>query len=108
MGASLLSANLADRLLGDAVQWYTEEISSATRLGLQISSIEEGCNILETRFRESSSKSLLALWKPNDITIQDARQPRDPTKFMQRIVLLGRMSNLIKDDAAACMILQLW
>ncbi|RKF57545.1 hypothetical protein OnM2_073031b [Erysiphe neolycopersici] len=64
--------NLDECLLGEANQWYIEEISQIMRNGLRVGTIEDWCNILEKRFCESPGKALIALEKLR-YTVQDVR-----------------------------------
>ena len=89
MDATLLRNNLTSCLTGEAKRWYTEEISHITRIGLQNTGINEWCDLLEQRFRDPPSRSLAAL-EQERYTVTDVRKRREPAKYVQSVVLLGR------------------
>lgn len=94
---AILHTHLPSCLIGKAERWYTEELSNITRLGLQSISIDEWCSLLERRFRDPPGKSLAVLERER-YTIQDVRRQRDPTDYVQSIVLLGRNAGTATTD----------
>ena len=81
MDPMVLRTNLPSSLIGKAERWYTEELSSITRVGLQNVSIDERCALLERRFRDPPGRSLTAL-EMERYTIQDVRRRRDPADYV--------------------------
>lgn len=73
LDVTILRTYLPSCLIGKAERWYTEELSNITRLGLQNSSIDEWCNLLEKRFCNPPGRSLAAL-EMERYTIQDVRR----------------------------------
>ncbi|KAI9789601.1 MAG: hypothetical protein M1816_005910 [Peltula sp. TS41687] len=107
LGEALFSSNVANCLIGEAERWYTEEISNLTRRGLQIATIQEWSDVLEKRFRDEPSKSLLTVMQER-YTVQDVRRRREPTEYMQLMVAAGQNAHRDANEAVICMLATSW
>ena len=80
MDPTILRYNLPSCLIRMAECWYTEELSNITRLGLQNTSINEWCDLLEQRFQDPPDRSLAAL-EQERYTVTDVRNMRQGARF---------------------------
>ncbi|KAI0998999.1 hypothetical protein K3495_g9197 [Podosphaera aphanis] len=96
---SSITMNLDECLLGEANQWYVEELSSITRNGLRYGTIEDWCSTLEKRFSEAPGKALVALEKSR-YTVQDVRDGKSPMTYVSNIILHGRSSGITQNTLA--------
>ena len=103
MDATLLRNNLLSCLIGESERWYTEELSPITRIGLQNTGINEWCEHLEQRFRDPPGRSLAAS-EQERYTVIDVRRRREPARYVQSIVLLGRNAGIATTEAAQVII----
>ena len=98
---AFLQQNVDACLLGAADKWYTTQIKYATRQGFRFDpkGIECWCNVLEVRFRESPSRSLLMLENIR-YTIKDIYNRRDPADYVASIILNGKNSRIATTEEA--------
>ena len=101
MDATILRQNLDSCLLGTAEHWYTNELTHISRVGLRNDpdGVKEWCDALESRFRDSPSKSLAAL-EAVRYTMKDARARHDPAEYVSTIVLNAKNAGIAATEAA--------
>ena len=100
MDAGVLRQNLDACLLGAAENWYTNELAHLSRIGLRNDNdgVKEWCNALESRFRDSPSKSLTALENIR-YTVKDTRSRRDPLDYVSTLVLHAKNAGIAANEA---------
>ena len=105
MDPTVLQQNLDSCLLGAAENWYTNELAHLSRIGLRNDNdgVKEWCNALEARFRDSPSKSLVAL-EAIRYTVRDARSRRDPLDYVSTLVLHAKNAGIAPTEAAQVML----
>ena len=105
MDPTVLRQNLDSCLLGAAENWYTNELAHLSRIGLRNDNdgVKEWCNALEARFRDSPSKSLVAL-EAIRYTVRDARSRRDPLDYVSTLVLHAKNAGITPTEAAQVML----
>ena len=101
MDAAMLRQNLDSCLLGAADLWYTNELAHVFRVGLRndTNGVKEWCDALESRFRDSPSKSLTAL-EAIRYTVRDVRARRDPSDYVSTLVLHAKNAGIAAIEAA--------
>ena len=101
MNVTVLRQNLDIYLLRSAEKWYTNKLAHLSRIGLRNDTIDinEWCQALETRFRDSPSKSLAAL-KVIRYTIKNARARRDPLNYVFTLILYAKNVGIDVIEAA--------
>lgn len=97
---AVLAKNLDACLLGKANNWFNQELSEVTRIGLRNDStgVTQWCKLMEERFRPSTGESISGLLAAS-YTIADARRRRDVNEYIQETVMHGRGSGLCKEDS---------
>lgn len=101
MDPSVLRLNLDSCLLGSADDWFTNQLTHASRQGLRHDpdGVKGWCDTLEERFRDSPSKSLSML-EAIRYTTKDARNRRDPADYVSTIVLNSKNAGIAPTEAA--------
>ena len=94
-GAQLVQINLNTCLRGSALAWYTSELSNLERIGLRNdeNGVEEWCQALKNRFKESAAVSLASLTSTK-YTMADARNHREPAAYVQTILRHAKSANI--------------
>ncbi|KAI4221405.1 MAG: hypothetical protein L6R40_008635, partial [Gallowayella cf. fulva] len=104
MDAALLRENLDSCLLGAADAWYTGELGQATRASFRTGDgVDNWCNHLEERFRDSPSRSL-ALLESIRYTVRDVRARKDPADYVASIVINAKNSGIATTEATQVML----
>lgn len=103
MDAAVLRQNLDTCLLGAADDWYTNQLTHLSRVGLRDSAgsdgIKEWCDALEARFRDSPGKSLTLL-ELIRYTVRDVRSRKDPADYVSSIVLNSKNAGIAATEAS--------
>lgn len=101
MDAATLRQNIESCLLGAADDWYTNQLTHISRVGLRNDpdGVKEWCDALEARFRDSPGKSLTLLESVR-YTVRDARNKKDPADYVSSIVLNSKNAGIATTDAA--------
>lgn len=101
MDTGVLRQNLNACLLSAAENWYINKLAHLSRIGLRNNNdrVKEWYNALEARFRDSPSKSLIAL-KNIRYTVKDARSRRDPLDYVTTLVLYAKNAEIAATEAA--------
>lgn len=94
-GAQLVQTNLNTCLRGAALAWYTSELSNIKRAGLRnhMKGVEEWCQYLKNRFRESPAVALASL-TASKYTMIDAQNHREPAAYVQTILRHAKAANI--------------
>ncbi len=101
MDPATLRQNIESCLLGAADDWYTNQLTHISRVGLRSDpdGVKEWCDALEARFRDSPGKSLTLLESVR-YTVKDARNKRDPADYVSSIVLNSKNAGIATTEAA--------
>lgn len=101
MDPIMLRQNVESCLLGAADDWYTNQLTHISRVGLRNDpdGVKEWCDALEARFRDSPGKSLTLLESVR-YTVRDARNKRDPADYVSSIVLNSKNAGIATTEAA--------
>ena len=101
MDNTLLRQNIESCLLGAADDWYTNQLTHLSRMGLRdsVNGVKLWCEALEGRFRDSPGKSL-ALLENIRYTVRDARNRKDPADYVSSIVLNGKNAGIASTESA--------
>lgn len=101
MDAAALRQNLDSCLLGAADDWYTNQLTHLSRVGLRNSAdgVKEWCDALEARFRDSPGKSLTLL-EMIRYTVRDVRNRKDPSDYVSSIVLNSKNAGIAATEPA--------
>ncbi|KAA6410084.1 MAG: hypothetical protein FRX49_13836 [Trebouxia sp. A1-2] len=89
--ATTLRQNLDLCLKGEAQDWWTNQLSHVTRVGIMADNngVEEWVKALEKRFREAPSVALGKL-QAMRYTIQDAQSHREPSEYVTAIATAAK------------------
>ena len=101
MDGTLLRQNIESCLLGAADDWYTNQLTHLSRIGLRDSAngVNLWCEALEARFRDSPGRSL-SLLEAIRYTVRDARNRKDPADYVSSIVLNGKNAGIASTEQA--------
>ena len=101
MSSTLLRQNIESCLLGAADNWYTNQLTHLSRIGLRDNAdgVNLWCEALEARFRDSPGRSL-SLLEAIRYTVRDARNRKDPADYVSSIVLNGKNAGIAATEQA--------
>ena len=80
-------------LRGEALIWYTAELSEIELTVLRTASLDQWCTVLINQFKERCSKALRKL-QSERYTITDARDGRSPRSYVQNIIRHAKAADM--------------
>lgn len=100
LGASVIAQNLEQCLMGAADTWFSTEIQEVTRIGFRNDphGVKQWIKALEERFRESPLRSQEILMR-TVYSIQDCRDRKPVSDYVQSIIANGRNSTILPTEA---------
>ena len=98
----IVTKNLHFCLMKTVDSWYTNELDDDSRRIYKINSIQQWCIALKGRFKKSAGQALTKFHQVQ-YTIADVRKRRDPSEFIQDVIILKSNSYTLTSPNAQAM-----